>query len=102
MKKINSVLLPGEFFKTSFLEKIEKLKSIEVDTLYLFDHEKNPAGNELDVYKLIDGIYKLYDVINDQISLGVCVLNINARPFQELFDKYIHCLLYTSDAADEP
>ena len=48
MKKINSVLLPGEFFKTSFLEKIEKLKSIEVDTLYLFDHGKNPAGNDLD------------------------------------------------------
>ena len=93
MKKINSVLLPGEFFKTSFLEKIEKLKSTEVDTLYLFDHGKNPAGNDLDVYKLIDGIYKLYDVINDQISLGVCVLNINARPFQELLDKYIHKLL---------
>ena len=93
MKKINSVLLPGEFFKTSFIEKIEKLKSIEVDTLYLFDHGKNPADNDLDVYKLIDGIYKLYDVINDQISLGVCVLNINARPFQELFDKYIHKLL---------
>ncbi len=53
MKKINSVLLPGEFFKTSFIEKIEKLKSIEVDTLYLFDHGKNPAGNDLDVYKLI-------------------------------------------------
>ena len=93
MKKINSVLLPGEFFKTSFLEKIEKLKSIEVDTLYLFDHGKNPTGNDLDVYKLIDGIYKLHDVINDQISLGVCVLNINARPFQELFDKYIYKLL---------
>ena len=25
--------------------------------------------------------------------MGVCVLNINARPFQELFDKYIHELL---------
>ena len=93
MKKIKSVLLPGEFFKTSFLEKIEKLKSIEVDTLYLFDHGKNPAGNDLDVYKLIDGIYKLYDVINDQISLGVCVLNINARPFQELFEEYIYKFL---------
>jgi len=93
MKKINSVLLPGEFFKTDFLEKIEKLKSTEVDTLYLFDHGKNPAGNDLEVYELIDGIYKLYEVINDQISLGVCVLNINARPLQELYNEYIYKLL---------
>ena len=93
MKKINSVLLPGEFFKTDFLEKIEKLKSTEVNTLYLFDHGKNPAGNDLEVYELIDGIYKLYEVINDQISLGVCVLNINARPLQELYNEYIYKLL---------
>ena len=69
MKKINSVLLPGEFFKTSFLEKIEKLKSTEVDTLYLFDHGKNPAGDDLDVYKLIDGIYKLYAVSYTHLTL---------------------------------
>ena len=89
MKKINSVLLPGEFFKNDFLEKIEKLNSIEVDTIYLFDHEKNPAGKNLDVYELIDGIYKLNQVVNNKFSLGVCVLNINSRPYQELFNEYI-------------
>ena len=89
MNQINSVLLPGEFFKNNFIEKAEKLMSIEVDTVYLFDHGKNPANKNLDVYELIDGIFKLKEVVNDQFSLGVCVLNINARPYQELFDEYI-------------
>ena len=89
MNQINSVLLSGEFFKNNFLEKTEKLMSKEIDTVYLFDHGKNPAGKNLDVYQLIDGIYKLNEVVNDKLSLGVCVLNINARPYQELFDEYI-------------
>ncbi len=89
MNQINSVLLPGEFFKNNFLEKAEKLMSVEIDTVYLFDHGKNPANKKLDVYELIDGIFKLKEVVDDQFSLGVCVLNINARPYQELFDKYI-------------
>ena len=89
MNQINSVLLPGEFFKNNFLEKTEKLISKKVDTVYLFDHEKNPANKNLDVYKLTDGIFKLKEVVDDQFSLGVCVLNINARPYQELFDEYI-------------
>ena len=89
MNQINSVLLSGEFFKNNFLEKTEKLMSKEIDTVYLFDHGKNPAGKNLDVYQLIDSIYKLNEVVNDKFSLGVCVLNINARPYQELFDEYI-------------
>ena len=93
MKNINSVLLPGEFFKNNFLEKTEKLMTIKVDTVYLFDHGVNPANKNLDVYELIDGIYKLNEVVNNKFSLGVCVLNINARPYQELFDKYIHKFL---------
>ena len=93
MKNINSVLLPGEFFKTSFLEKTEKLMTINVDTVYLFDHGVNPAGKNLDVYDLMDGINKLNEVVNNKFNLGVCVLNINARPYQELFDEYIHKFL---------
>ena len=89
MKKIKSVLLPGEFFKNDFIVKTEKLMSLDIDTIYLFDHGKNPAGSDLDVYELIDGIYKLNEVVNGQIRLGVCVLNINARPFQELFEAFI-------------
>ena len=89
MKQINSVLLPGEFFKNNFLEKTRKLMSLDIDTVYLFDHAKNPAGKNLDVYELIDGIYKLNEIVDDQFSLGVCVLNINARPFNELFEEYI-------------
>ena len=93
MKNINSVLLPGEFFKNNFIEKTEKLMTVKVDTVYLFDHGVNPANKNLDVYELTDGIYKLNEVVNNKFSLGACVLNINARPYQELFDKYIHKFL---------
>ena len=93
MKQINSVLLPGEFFKNNFKEKTEKLMSIDIDTCYLFDHGVNPASKDLDVYKFIDEIYKLNDVIDGQFRLGLCVLNINARPYKELFEEYIYKLL---------
>ena len=93
MKQINSVLLPGEFFKNNFKEKTEKLMSIDIDTCYLFDHGVNPANKDLDVYEFIDGIYKLNEVIDGQFRLGLCVLNINARPYKELFEQYIYKLL---------
>ena len=93
MKQINSVLLPGEFFKNNFKEKTEKLMSIDIDTCYLFDHGVNPASKDLDVYEFIDGIYKLNEVIDGQFRLGLCVLNINARPYKELFELYIYKLL---------
>ena len=93
MKQINSVLLPGEFFKNDFKEKTEKLMSIDIDTCYLFDHGVNPASKDLDVYEFIDGIYKLNEVIDGQFRLGLCVLNINARPYKELFEQYIYKLL---------
>ena len=93
MNKIKSVLLPGEFFKNDFEVKTEKLMSLDIDTLYLFDHGKNPADSDLDVYEIIEGIKKLNEVVNGQTRLGVCVLNINARPFQELFDQYIYKFL---------
>ena len=92
-KQINSVLLPGEFFKNNFKEKTEKLMSIDIDTCYLFDHGVNPASKDLDVYEFIDGIYKLNEVIDGQFRLGLCVLNINARPYKELFEQYIYKLL---------
>lgn len=93
MKQINSVLLPGEFFKNNFKEKTEILMSIDIDTCYLFDHGVNPARKDLDVYEFIDGIYKLNEVIDGQFRLGLCVLNINARPYKELFEQYIYKLL---------
>ena len=93
MKPVNSVLLPGEFFKNNFKEKTEKLMSIDIDTCYLFDHGVNPASKDLDVYEFIDGIYKLNEVIDGQFRLGLCVLNINARPYKELFEQYIYKLL---------
>ena len=93
MKQINSVLLPGEFFKNNFKEKTEILMSIDIDTCYLFDHGVNPASKDLDVYEFIDGIYKLNEVIDGQFRLGMCVLNINARPYKELFEQYIYKLL---------
>ena len=93
MKQINSVLLPGEFFKNNFKEKTEKLMSIDIDTCYLFDHGVNPASKDLDVYEFIDGIYKLNEVIDGQFRLGLCVLNINARPYKKLFEQYIYKLL---------
>ena len=67
--------------------------SIDIDTCYLFDHGVNPASKDLDVYEFIDGIYKLNEVIDGQFRLGLCVLNINARPYKELFEQYIYKLL---------
>ena len=93
MKQINSVLLPGEFFNNDFIEKTEKLMSTDIDTVYLFDHGINPASKDLEVYKFIDEIYKLNEVVDDQFRLGVCVLNINSRSYEELFDEYIYKLL---------
>ena len=93
MNKINSVLLPGSFFEYNYIEKVNKLISFEIDTIYFYDHKINPADKNLDVYRLIDGIYKIYDIVKNEISLGVCVLNINSRPYQVLFDDYINKLL---------
>ena len=93
MNKINSVLLPGSFFEYNYIEKVNKLISFEIDTIYFYDHKVNPADKNFDVYRLIDGIYKIYDIVKNEISLGVCVLNINSRPYQVLFDDYINKLL---------
>ena len=93
MNKINSVLLPGSFFKYDYIEKAKKLISLEIDTIYFYDHSVNPVDKNLEIYKLIDGIYKLYDIVKNNISLGVCVLNINSRPHQTLFEDYINKLL---------
>ena len=93
MNKINSVLLPGSFFINDYVEKAKKLTSLEIDTIYFYDHTVNPVDKNLEVYKLIDGLYKLYDIVKNDISLGVCVLNINSRPHQNLFQDYINKLL---------
>ena len=93
MNKINSVLLPGSFFINDYVEKAKKLTSLEIDTIYFYDHTVNPVDKNLEVYQLIDGLYKLNDIVKNDISLGVCVLNINSRPHQTLFEDYINKLL---------
>ncbi len=93
MNKINSVLLPGSFFEYNYIEKVKKLITFEIDTIYFYDHKVNPVDKNLNVYQLIDGIYKIYDIVKNEICLGVCVLNINSRPYQVLFDDYINKLL---------
>ena len=93
MSKIKSVLLPGSFFKNDYVEKTKKLISLGIDTIYFYDHKVNPVDNNLEVYQLIDGLYKLYDIVKNEISLGVCVLNINSRPHQTLFEDYINKFL---------
>jgi len=97
MNKINSVLLPGSFFKNDYIEKTKKLIFHEIDTIYFYDHNVNPVDNKLEVYQLIDGLYKLYDIVKNEISLGVCVLNINSRTHHTLFEDYINKLLDIKD-----
>ena len=89
MNQIKSVLLPGSFFEDDYVNKTKYLLSIEIDTIYLFDHSINPVSRNLGIYDLVDGVAKLNHIVNGEKKLGVCVLNVNARNFSTLFSSYI-------------
>ena len=93
MNKKNSLLLPPQFFETDSDEKIRNILDLDVDALYLFDHFKNPKDSSKPTYIFTEEIFSLYKKVNNEIEVGVCVLNVNARDSNILFKDIIDPLL---------
>ena len=93
MNKKNSLLLPPQFFENDSDEKIRNILDLDVDALYLFDHFKNPIDSSKPTYKFTEEIFSLYKKVKNEIEVGVCVLNVNARDTNNLFKDIIDPLL---------
>ena len=93
MNKKNSLLLPPQFFENDSDEKIRNILDLDVDALYLFDHFKNPINSSKPTYKFTEEIFSLYKKVKNEIEVGVCVLNVNARDSNNLFKDIIDPLL---------
>ena len=93
MNKKNSLLLPPQFFENDSDEKIRNILNLDVDVLYLFDHFKNPTDSSKPTYKFTEEIFSLYKKVKNEIEVGVCVLNVNARDSNILFKDIIDPLL---------
>ena len=93
MNKKNSLLLPPQFFENDSDEKIRNILDLDVDVLYLFDHFKNPTDSSKPTYKFTEEIFSLYKKVKNEIEVGVCVLNVNARDSNILFKDIIDPLL---------
>ena len=93
MNKKNSLLLPPQFFENDSDEKIRNILDLDVDVLYLFDHFKNPTDSSKPTYKFTEEIFSLYKKVKNEIEVGICVLNVNARDLNILFKDIIDHLL---------
>ena len=93
MNKKNSLLLPPQFFETDSDEKIRNILELSFDALYLFDHFKNPTDSSKPTYIFTEEIFSLYKKVKNEIEVGVCVLNVNARDSNILFKDIIDPLL---------
>ena len=93
MNKKNSLLLPPQFFENDSDEKIRNILDLDVDALYLFDHFKYPTDSSKPTYKFTEEIFSLYKKVKNEIEVGVCVLNVNARDLNILFKDIIDPLL---------
>ena len=93
MNKKNSLLLPPQFFENDSDKKIRSIIDFGVDALYLFDHFKNPTDSSKPTYKFTEEIFSLYKKVKNEIEVGVCVLNVNARDTNILFKDIIDPLL---------
>ena len=93
MNKKNSLLLPPQFFENDSDEKIRNILDLDIDSLYLFDHFKNPTDSSKPTYKFTEEIFSLYKKVKNEIEVGVCVLNVNARDSNILFKDIIDPLL---------
>ena len=75
----NSILLPGSFFHEQWETKIRMIQDkIICNTIYLFDHMKNPLNKTLTAYKQFEAINKLLDY-NPNLRLGTLVTNISKQ-----------------------
>ena len=93
MNRKNSLLLPPQFFETDSDKKIRTILDLGVDALYLFDHFKNPKDSIKPTYIFTEEIFSLYKKVKNEIEVGVCVLNVNARDLNILFKDIIDPLL---------
>ena len=93
MNKKNSLLLPPQFFETDFEKKLSYILKFSIDVLYLFDHYKNPIDATKPTYKFMDKVFTLYEKVKNEIEIGVCVLNVNARDSEILIEDIINPLL---------
>ena len=93
MNKKNSLLLPPQFFEIESDEKLSYILNLSIDVLYLFDHFKNPTDSSKPTYEFTEEIFSLYKKVKNEIEIGVCVLNVNARDSNILFNDIIDPLL---------
>ena len=93
MNNKNSLLLPPEFFDSNLNSKVSYILNSKIDVVYLFDHNKNPKDSTKPTYKFLDEIFNLYKKFNNQIELGICVLNINNKNPKKLIKNYLNPLL---------
>ena len=93
MNKKNSLLLPPQFFETDSDKKIRTILDSGINSLYLFDHFKNPIDSIKPTYIFTEEIFSLYKKVKNEIEVGVCVLNVNARDLNILFKDIIDPLL---------
>ncbi len=93
MNRKNSLLLPPQFFENDFDKKIRSILDTGIDALYLFDHFKNPKDSIKPTYIFTEEIFSLYKKVKNEIEVGVCVLNVNARELNILFRDIIDPLL---------
>jgi hypothetical protein len=93
MNRKNSLLLPPQFFENDFDKKIRSILDLGIDALYLFDHFKNPKDSIKPTYIFTEEIFSLYKKVKNEIEVGVCVLNVNARELNILFRDIIDPLL---------
>ena len=93
MNRKNSLLLPPQFFENDFDKKIRSILDLGIDALYLFDHFKNPKDSIKPTYIFTEEIFSLYKKVKNEIEVGVCVLNVNARDLNILFRDIIDPLL---------
>ena len=93
MNKKNSLILPPQFFEKDFEKKLSHIFKLSIDVLYLFDHFKNPIDIGKPTYRFMDKVFTLYEKVKNEIEIGVCVLNVNARDSEILIEDIINPLL---------
>ena len=79
MNRKNSLLLPPQFFETDSDKKIRTILDLGVDSLYLFDHFKNPTDSTKPTYIFTEEILSLFEIFdNEAFVLGG---SMSSEPF---------------------
>ena len=92
-KQNKAVLLPGTFFEKDIQKKLDYLNQKNLQTVYIFDHSKNPVDSKLHMYEIRKSINLLQNYDERKFNIGTAVLNINKRKIDNLINKYINPFL---------